>query len=98
MTSRRRKDPQPEPESTPLSFEEAFQQLGNLVEALEQGSLPLAQATSLYQHGMELVRHCNQLLDQAELKITQLRDAFAGAEPDEPLFPEPEEEELEELN
>ena len=55
-----------------LSFEEAFRRLGEMVDSLESGGLPLAEATDRYQQGMGLVRRCNQLLDEAELKITQL--------------------------
>jgi exodeoxyribonuclease VII small subunit len=55
-----------------LSFEEAFRRLGEMVDSLESGGLPLAEATIIYQRGMGLVRRCNQLLNEAELKITQL--------------------------
>lgn len=66
-----------------LSFEEAFQRLQTLVEALEQGGLPLAQTTDVYQQGMSLVQHCNHLLSQAELKITQLHDTYTALELDQ---------------
>ena len=59
-----------------LSFEEAFRRLGEMVDSLESGGLPLAEATGIYQQGMDLVRRCNQLLNEAELKITQLTDNF----------------------
>lgn len=59
-----------------LSFEEAFQRLGKTVEALETGGLTLAEATARYEEGMSLVRHCNQLLDEAQLKVTLLKDAY----------------------
>lgn len=62
----------PNPEA--LSFEEAFHRLGEMVDSLESGGLPLAEATGIYQQGMGLVRRCNQLLNEAELKITQLTD------------------------
>lgn len=69
-----------------LAFEEAFQRLHALVEALERGGLPLDQTTGLYQQGMSLVQHCNRLLSQAELKITQLHDSYSALdlEQDEP--------------
>ena len=57
-----------------LSFEEAFRRLGEMVDSLESGGLPLAEATVIYQQGMGLVRRCNQFLNEAELKITQLTD------------------------
>ena len=79
-----------------LSFEEAFRHLGEMVESLENGGLPLTQATGLYQQGMELVRRCNQLLNEAQLTITQLREddedpamAANGADWEEDIFDEP---------
>ena len=60
-----------------LSFEEAFRRLSDMAETLEDGGLTLADATARYEEGMSLVRRCNQLLDDAELKITNLRDSFA---------------------
>jgi exodeoxyribonuclease VII small subunit len=59
-----------------LSFEEGFRRLEEMVEALENGGLPLAQASSIYEQGMALVQRCNQLLNEAELKITQLKDSY----------------------
>lgn len=57
-----------------LSFEEAFTRLGEVAETLEAGGLPLAQAAALYAQGMGLARRCSQLLEETELKITQLRE------------------------
>ena len=69
----------PNPEA--LSFEEAFRKLGEMVDSLENGGLPLAEATGIYQQGMGLVRRCNQLLNEAELKITQLTSDFGDTTP-----------------
>jgi len=66
----------PTQDADPLSFEEAFQRLGKTVEALETGGLTLAEATAHYEEGMSLVRRCNQLLDEAQLKVTLLKDAY----------------------
>jgi exodeoxyribonuclease VII small subunit len=68
----------PLPDLESLSFEEGFRRLEEMVEALENGGLPLAQASSLYEQGMALVQRCNQLLNEAELKITQLKDNYAS--------------------
>ena len=68
---------EPNPEKDSLTFEQAFQSLGKAAEALEAGGLTLAEATGRYEQGMILVQRCNQLLDQAELKITSLKDAYA---------------------
>lgn len=67
----------PTQDAGPLSFEEAFQRLGKTVEALETGGLTLAEATAHYEEGMSLVRRCNQLLDEAQLKVTLLKDAYS---------------------
>ena len=60
-----------------LTFEEAFRRLGEMATSLEDGGLTVAEATSLYAQGMSLVRRCNQLLNEAELTITNLHDAYA---------------------
>jgi exodeoxyribonuclease VII small subunit len=59
-----------------LSFEESFRRLGEMAESLETGGLTLAEATERYEQGMTLVRRCNQLLDETELRITNLKDAY----------------------
>ena len=74
--------PDPEtPHLVALSFEEAFRRLGEMVDSLESGGLPLAEATGIYQQGMGLVQRCNQLLNEAELKITQLADSLDETAP-----------------
>ena len=78
--------PEPVPELEDLSFEQAFRRLGELAESLEAGGLTMAETTERYEQGMALVRRCNLLLDQAELKITTLRDAYAqDSEEEEPF-------------
>lgn len=65
-------------------FESAFRQLEETVQALEKGGLTLAEATSLYEQGMGLVKACSERLDTAELRIKELQTAFAaGTEPGE---------------
>ena len=63
--------------SDDLSFEEAFSRLEQRVQALEQGGLTLEEATRLYQEGVDLSKLCNQLLESAELKVSQLKTAYA---------------------
>ena len=71
------------PDLDALSFEEAFRRLNEMAETLDDGGLSLADATARYEEGMNLVRRCNQLLDQAELRITNLRDSFESAQDEE---------------
>ena len=55
-----------------LSFEDAYRRLEETVDQLERGELPLTEAESLYRQGMELANRCQQLLTEAELRITQI--------------------------
>ena len=79
----------PEQHQNNLSFEDAFDRLSDTVKALESGGLTLDKATQLYEEGMKLVKLCNKLLNETELRITNLKDAL----PDQDLFTSPEEEE-----
>ena len=64
----------------PISFEDAFRQLSEIAEGMEKGGLTLAEATARFEEGMKLVQHCNHLLDNAELEITQLRESYQRAD------------------
>ena len=68
---------EPAPDIASLSFAQAFQRLVELADSLDAGGLTLAEAAGRYEQGMVLVRRCNQLLDTTELKITNLKDAYA---------------------
>ncbi len=65
-------------ESASLSFEEAYGRLNEMAESLEEGGVSLSDAISRFEEGMELVRLCNRLLDEAELRITNLRDSSSA--------------------
>ena len=73
------------PDLEAMTFEDAFRRLGETAEALEAGGLPLAQATAVYEQGMSLVQRCNQLLNETELKITELKESYAGSTVEEAL-------------
>lgn len=62
-----------------LSFEDAYRRLEAAVARLEQGELSLADSESLYRQGMELAQHCQRLLTEAELRITQVDDSRDAA-------------------
>jgi len=55
-----------------MTYEQAFAELETIVESLESGQQPLEQALKLYERGQMLAQFCANLLDKAELKITQL--------------------------
>jgi exodeoxyribonuclease VII small subunit len=57
------------------SYESLYAQLQEVVEQLEEGELALDQALKLYERGTALAAACQQLLDQAELRIQNLQGA-----------------------
>ena len=55
-----------------LSFEEAMDNLEEIVSKLEKGELTLDESVENFKKGMELSTYCNELLDKAEKSITVL--------------------------
>lgn len=55
-----------------LTYEAAFMELEAIVAALESGEKPLEESVQLFERGQELIRHCAELLDQAQLKVQTL--------------------------
>ena len=68
-----------------LSFEEAFERLEAAVAALQDGQMPLERALQLYEDGMKLAQHCNELLQKAELRVEQLSVNDVGVPEVQPL-------------
>jgi exodeoxyribonuclease VII small subunit len=62
----------------PQSFEESVAQLEQIVAAIESGQIGLEQSLAKYEQGMELVKRCRAILDQAEKRIEQLTDTNCG--------------------
>lgn len=63
--------------SKAATFESSFTRLEEVVRKLEEGKLTLDDASSLFEEGMKLAKSCNELLSNAELKITRLKSNFA---------------------
>lgn len=57
-----------------LSYEEAFEQLTQIVQQLENDNLPLNDSLALFEQGQKLSDHCQQLLEEAELRVSQLSE------------------------
>jgi exodeoxyribonuclease VII small subunit len=58
------------------SFEQALQQLEQIVQKLEKGELPLEDSLQLYEDGIRLSRLCHAKLEEAEGRIeVLLKDA-----------------------
>lgn len=62
------------------TFEERLEELETLVEELESGDLCLEDMLKRYQQGMSLIAACQDRLNNAELRITEIA-ADSGDEP-----------------
>ena len=54
-----------------LTYEEAYNKLESILETLASKSTSLDESLSLYEEGIKLYKHCNKLLDNAQLKISK---------------------------
>jgi exodeoxyribonuclease VII small subunit len=63
--------PTKEEDKTP-SFEASLERLESLIEAMENGDIPLADLVAKFEEGSKLLKSCQSQLKQAELKIEQL--------------------------
>ena len=52
-----------------LSYEEACEELAEIVESLEDGSATLEESLKLWERGEELAKICQEWLDRAKKKI-----------------------------
>ena len=68
------------------SFETNMHRLEQIVRAMERGDVPLEESLKLFQEGTELVRSCNELLDNAQLQVKMIMTAADGS-PREEDFP-----------
>jgi len=55
-----------------MSFEDAIRELQGVVEALDNGEVPLAESIDLYDLGAKLKARCEKTLREAEEKISQI--------------------------
>lgn len=58
-----------------MSFEEALSQLEQIVSQLERGEVSLDDAVAAYERGSMLKSECQKRLDEARLKVEQIRAA-----------------------
>ena len=57
------------------NFEKSLEVLENLVEQLESGDLSLDDSLKQFKRGVELTRHCQGVLDQAQQVVEKLMDS-----------------------
>ena len=56
------------------NFEKALEELESLVEQLESGELSLDQSLKQFKRGVELTRHCQGVLENAQQTVRKLID------------------------
>lgn len=62
----------PQKKEKEFNFEKALDQLTELVEIMEQGSLPLKESLKKFEIGVNLIRNCQLALTEAEQKVKLL--------------------------
>ena len=75
-------------------FEPLHRRLEETVARLEEGGLTLEESLALYEEGMKLAQRCQEMLQQAELKITKLQEDFGALREEPEPYPLGEEEEI----
>ena len=61
-----------------LAFEEAVEKLEAIVQEMESDELPLEKMLVRYEEGAQLVKVCEEKLQSAEVRITQLEEKLEG--------------------
>jgi exodeoxyribonuclease VII small subunit len=61
-------------------FEDALERLEEIVHRLEEGQIGLAEALGQYEQGVKLLRHCYELLENAERRIEVLSRVTADGD------------------
>ena len=68
-------------EEEKLTYEDALERLENIIEALEDGEVPLQDLVRKFEEGSSLLKVCQAQLKEAELKIEKLNVRSGELEP-----------------
>ena len=68
-----------------MTFEQQITRLEELVSALEQGDVQLADSLALFEEGTKLIAACTKQLDQAEQQVVKLMKGPDGAPVEQPF-------------
>jgi len=55
-------------------FEDALQELEDIVRSLEKDELPLEKSLQLYEEGIKLTKFCTNTLEEANLRIKKIHE------------------------
>ena len=70
-----------------MSFEQAMDELRQIVEGMERGEAKLDEAIGAYERGAQLRKHCEAKLKEAKMRIEQISQKADGSVSTEP-FPD----------
>ena len=70
---------EPKPDIANLPFEAALAELEAIVDQLEKGAVALDELIRLYERGEALKRRCDELLQNAEMRIEKITLSADGA-------------------
>lgn len=68
-----------------MTFEQQIARLEEIVSALEQGDVQLADSLALFEEGTKLIAACTKQLDQAEQQVVKLMKGPGGAPVEQPF-------------
>lgn len=57
-----------------MTLEEAFEQLDELIDRMEESDLPLEESFQLYKKGVSLVEVCNKKIEKVECDIRKVTE------------------------
>ena len=66
-----------------ISFEDALRELEGIVTSLERGDVSLDDAITAFERGTKLKAHCQARLEEARMKVEQIRLPADGNAPAE---------------
>ncbi len=61
-----------------VTFEDAMQELEDVVKKLEDGRLPLEEAIASFERGSLLKQHCQKKLTEAQLRVDKIQTTSTG--------------------
>ena len=64
-----------------ISFEDALRELEGIVASLERGDVSLDDAIAAFERGTALKAHCQTRLEEARMKVEQIRVPSDGGAP-----------------
>ena len=74
-------DSKPQPDLSGISFEDALRELEGIVASLERGDVSLDDAITAFERGTALKAHCQARLEEARMKVEQIRVPSDGGAP-----------------